>query len=501
MLTADGTYRTRFGPCVRHNGHIYANSPYNLRYGFRRIAALRFPEHPGRDDLYLQNQLDFIHANQHFLRLLQLHIAPAFQKYKGWYIEAREHYDDPHPKRDLRVAAWLQIHADGEEAKRLWLRKVLYKMKKNEIAKFQKYARMIADLGVAASLQGFRSTDFMKKGMQRPFHYHGGTFQFVSSPKISALRRVFQNLIDPTGTFYFAYFSDDACLSIRHRGEIHVFNIDISKCDASHGNQLFAEYVNLAPPRHRDDFKLLVEQLNVPMEIRNPLVPSEKVKLRSTRTRLLSGSTITTTINNLASILIGLAVTQEFDGTIDSIHRGAANVGYKVTAERCPSYSDIQFLKNSPVYDTAGRLHPCLNLAVFLRSSGVCRGDLPGSKNQTLQERAQRFQASLIQGMFPRTHSPFISKLRQSAGNRFLSTRDSERLIAPILAYKRETEIDELPVILTDAELFRRYNLSPLQVAQLNEFAACGCGDFAANSGLSAVLMKDYDGLQAPVIP
>ncbi len=499
VLTADGTYRTRFGPCVRHSGHIFANTAVNIRYGFRRIAGLRFPEHPGLHQLFLSNQSTFIATHSHFLHCLRIHNSPAYDSYLGWYEEARLHHSDPHPKRLLRIRAWEEIHNQGKESERLWLKQAVYKIKRNEIAKSGKYVRMIADLGVPASLQGFRVTYFLKEAMSRPFEYAGGTFQFVKTPTTSVLRDVFSKLQDPPGRFYFVYFSDDSCLSIRHGGRVYIYNVDISKCDASHGDDLFSAYTTIVPDRASSDLKLLVDQLNVPLIVRNPLDPKQKIKCRSLRTRLLSGSTITTTLNNLASLLIGLAIVEVFDGTETSISHGARQAGYKVTVETCLRPEDIQFLKNSPVRDINGVYQPVLNVGVLLRASGVCRGDLPGSARDSLCSRAKTFQQALLTGMYPRTNTPLLSNFRTACKTtRTLSDHDFQRLIHATVAYKHEHNEEDTFTFHTE-DFLRRYNLTSLEVAQLFEFSTLGFGQFAANAGLSSVLNRDYDGLTAPV--
>lgn len=208
-----------------------------------------------------------------------------------------------------------ELLESGDFGKRLWLKKLKLKLKPDEWAKIKGYIRLIGDLGVSASLQGFRSTYYLKVAQSQCLFHDEGHSQFVKAPTYKALLSVFQQLKNPRGRFFYAYFSDDSCLAIRHNGVVYRFNIDISKCDASHSDALFHGYTRLAPERHQDDFKILIEQLQLPWEVRNPHDRKERLKFRTKRIRLASGSTITTTINNFAILLILKGILQAFDGT------------------------------------------------------------------------------------------------------------------------------------------------------------------------------------------
>jgi hypothetical protein len=217
QICHDGTYRTRFGPAVDHNGVIYANSPHNLSLGLRRLTAARFPEEPGKHQEYMRRQERFIEKNDAFIRFLRDLYAPIVGQFKGFYQELRDHVSDPHPKKELREHAYAELQESGAlHEKYFGTRSVTYKNKKNEIAKPGKYIRLIGDLKVPASLQGFVLTKLLKDAMSEEFVYGDCTFYFCAKPRTSILQSVFEKLISPPTRSYFVFFSDDSCYSRRN---------------------------------------------------------------------------------------------------------------------------------------------------------------------------------------------------------------------------------------------------------------------------------------------
>ena len=260
---------------------------------------------------------------------------------------------------------------------------------------------LFRSLGVNASLLGFVVTGLVKKAQHaKPINVYGGEMQFCKSPNVRQLTEVFEKLINPPGKFFFVYFSDDSCISIRHNGSVHTYNMDIKSCDASHTGALFRAFTELAPGKAKTDLEALVEQCKSKIKICSTVDRSRKVTLKPLFPRLYSGSTLTTAINNLANIFICLAIVEgSYDGTEAYLKQAAARVGYLIDLELCTVKGDIQFLKHSPVYDTEGRLRPLLNPGVLLRLSGQCKGDLPGQGD--LRQRAIDFQHTLLKGIYP----------------------------------------------------------------------------------------------------
>jgi hypothetical protein len=486
----DGSYRTVFGPSAAHNGVILADSDHNLKGGITRLTAARFPEEPGRHEELRMAQVDYITtpAISMFLRALQNQYSghPDFVNYADARTYALQHHGDTHAKRLLRLASYIEIQEAGEEPSHLWLRSIKYKNKKDEIAKPGKPTRMIADLGVSASLQGFWLTKLLKQAMAtQPIRFDGIEMEFIAKPTPKALTAAFTKLLNPPGRMYFCYFSDDACLGIRVGTEVQTYNIDISKCDASHTGQLFEALVQMTPEKAQDDMRVLVDQCKEPIVITSTCDKSKKVKLVPKEATLYSGSTITTVINNLANILIGFSIgCSEVLGPED-IHKAATVAGYVVTTELCEIPEDIQFLKYSPCRTTTGEYAPLLNLGVIIRASGTCRGDLPGKGD--LAVRAQRFQSALLQGAYPRSHLPFIDAMEAAAGD---TDEASMKVVRKMFEYK---VFDQGPELYFETDsAYLRYRLNAADYSDMRTFSEMSVGDTYCGSIIDKILGKDY---------
>jgi hypothetical protein len=435
--------------------------------------------------------------------MLRASYAKHFEDYQGATLEALQHYADPHEKKLLRIHAMAELieNGDVEDSRSLWVKSVLWKLKKNEWAKPGKKPRSIGDLGVGASLLGFRLTHFLKTAQaNEPVEINGGHMSFCKSPDPFELERHFKNLIDPPGRFYLLYFSDDACLAIRNprTKKVDRYNLDISSCDASHGPGLFNELICLMPDGPtKDDMTRLVKQCAAPLRIYSCSGDKrERVVMRPTSPRLYSGSTITTGINNLANLCIGLAISQldytgvlDNDGVCQEIVRAAASAGYIITgANPLEFIEDIQFLKNSPVLDIQGNWRPLVNLGVFLRASGACNGDLPGTG--PLRPRAEAFQRGLLKCTFPYASSALIGILNKRLGTGpTLITKD----VADSMWYKTRDNPNYPPFIADDTSMYRRYGLDGVDVCELEyDFGSMGYGEHYHGPSVSKILDKDY---------
>lgn len=493
---------------------IFENNDQNVSLAFRRMTALRQPPEdylPDRPALeryqafhneLKNNQQLFVENNQNFFEKLRLLYTSYFESYLGMEEECRQHYDDPHAKRTIRIEAFKELNDSSEIFKPLWVRKVLYKLKKDEFAKLDKYGRLIGDLGVGASLQGFRVTDFMKVAeAYEPLLENGIRIQFIKSPEQAALRSVFEFLQNPPERGYFCYFSDDSCFCIRINGIVYKFNIDISSCDSSHTHPVFKALIDSTPFIAQADMSALVDQLKLPIKIKSINNPHTSVYLTTTAPHLYSGSTLTTRINNFANQLIALSLSQHDFSTCSNagdveaaIITCARKVGYIVTCQPAKDYSHLQFLKHSPIYDVNGRLQPLLNLGVLLRTTGVCHRDLPG--RGPLRERGRKFQQQLLSGFYPNVSFPLIDNMRKQCIG--VDPTETEKKwimhkLQPMLEYKVDTTAME-PFSLTTQELYRRYDsLHDYQCDELeHDLGNATFGTVIACAAASAILKMDY---------
>ena len=486
----DGSFRTYFGPAVIHSGVIYENSDEDVRLAMRRLTCVRLPEQPGEHLRLMKKQSAWFDANRHIFLMLAERYDGEFEGWSTAFDEAFDHHADPHQKRELRIAAWEELLADGRAfADQVWVRKVLYKIKTGEFAKAGKYPRMIGDLGVTASLRGFRVTKLLKIGMfNHPLYINGGCLFFCIRPDVDTLTYVFSELITPTDRFFFVYFSDDSCISIRvSDGKILRSNLDIATCDASHGRKVFRAVTDATPRRARNVTRDLVKQCELPIEVRSRADAKNKILLEPDEPTLYSGSTLTTSINNIANIAIGIEISRVEDPTLERILLAATNVGYILKGEECQRVQDLQFLKHSPVLDLQGRLRPLLNLGVLLRMSGTCHGDLPGKG--PLQERAEAFQQALLQGAYPRAHFPMVDLMRHDVE---VSEEMSDE-VAFRLRYKVQHQDLDAHWYADSRSVNLRYRLDQYEAMWLEDvFAHGGYRDFYAHPALDKILQKDY---------
>jgi len=312
----------------------------------RRLTCQRQIETPGYHDLLFANQSGFVSSHLNFVGTLSDLYAPHFVEYTDHFTEAREHHADVHPKRLLRIDAYQSMIEDGRIFTcPTWIeRAVTGKEKPDEIAKPGKYPRIIGDYGTEASLLGFRLVEFLKKAQEfEPIEYLGGHMVFCKSPEPDKLVGIFEKLISPPGRYFFVYFSDDSCLSVREGNHVFMYNLDISSCDSSHGPEVFRQFMRLFPDRADEAATLLVEQCFTPVKIMSVDNPRDYLTLQPVTPFLYSGSTITTAINNFACVLFMASIAERGDFTPDGIISGAAYAGYILTVQQCSTYMRYSF--------------------------------------------------------------------------------------------------------------------------------------------------------------
>jgi len=511
----DHTYRTRFFAYTAHNGVIYRDNTYNLMLAFKhRMLACRIP--PSTTELAAYDWDCLLADNQQhalikytpvLLQLLSSSYEYTTNDYRTALEEWSDHYADTHPKKRLRVEWSTEAIDTGDIADHVWRTRttrpiVRIKFKKNEWAKPGKVGRSIGDLGVGMSLQGFITMMYYKNAMSsNDLVLTNGVAHFCSVPSAESLVNVFTNLIEPSTTFYLAYFSDDSCLSIRSPdGNTHIFNVDISSCDASH-RSIFSLLLDLAPPALKHDVSVLIDQLSLPIRIESSELDAHGKNFfltgQFTCPRLFSGSVVTTTLNNLAELLFACAL-DEVDWANDNatiqnqVVAAFQSVGYMCTMQPCHIPGHLQFLKHSPTFDTSGELHAVLNIGVLLRLSGTCTYDLPGRGD--IRERARAFQASLLHGIYLNTHFTLIDRMRRSCSSRL----PVDLTLAASHIDGKDVVRETTPTYFDDHELYSRYSLFPHEITELNDFLGhAGYGDSVSCTAIDKILALDYS-LGAP---
>lgn len=442
------------------------------------------------------NQILFFENHEAIVDELRESYSNVMSQFSNHVGEAEEHHSDPHAKKLLREQAWNELIETGEVSGDTWLRYVTYKMKKDEWAKPGKEPRMIGDLKVPASLLGFRVTKYLKMAMnQKPFEYCGGTIYFCATPSHEELKYVFESLLNPPGRFFFVYFSDDSCLSMRMPdGSVMRGDVDISSCDGSHGPSVFEALVRLADGSAREALRCLVKQCEAPIRIYD-LEDSGKryVQLRPHGPRLYSGSTLTTAINNLANIMIAVSIAEADIRSPSDVLDAANKAGYIVTYKTTAIFEEVTFLKHSPVRDVHGEWQPVLNIGVLLRMSGVCKFDLPGRGDITA--RAKAFQRALLQGAYPRTSFTLVDNMKRAvSGSDPRCDAAAAKTVAKMLAYKVDHTRHSLEThSFRSEDLYRRYKLLPHEWMELEAvFGQATTGTYYASPAATKILDLDY---------
>jgi hypothetical protein len=477
---------------------MYSRDDNGLSLALRRLTGKRKPEIPGYHERLKENQRLFIEEHGEFFEKIAASYKPYFESIHTAELEAELRYAEPHPKKALRIQAWKELCetggryvSDGWLARSLKRRKpyVTGKMKSQEHAKPGKKTRLIGDIGVAGSLLGAWLAEALKTAQAlEKISYRGGLLVFVKTPDPIVLEEVFANLMSPPCRFYFVFYSDDACFSYWHEGRVYMHNLDISSCDASHTPRLFELLVDLYPSRLQKDIRRVVSQCAAPLRLRSRLTPGQVI-LRPIGPRLYSGSTLTTPINNIANICIGVSLGDVDVITPECIVPAAERAGYIVTGDApLHCYAELQFLKHSPVYECyTGRYIPVINFGVFVRASGVCKGDLPGRGN--LERRARQFQQALVQGIYAHVSSPTLELLRDRD---VVIDRDITRLIEKHYEHRLDRHHESHHFL--DEDLFLRYHPDAQDMLDIQEGARARYGQESNFPVFSRVLQLDYNG-------
>jgi hypothetical protein len=417
----DGSYRLIY--CAwSHNGVVYRNSNHNITVSQSRILKQTFDHIDVSDLILIHKNL----VNKRCIRRLQAKLHQHFISSVGTYglmfDEFVAYALSVHPKRQLRRAALhdlLNNCGRGSLSVHTIVRNVRGKLKLFEIAKPGKAPRLIADLGVEASLiGGFVCKKF--KECMASFRTPGCYSEYIESPDIASLTRVFDKLINLTDKMYFPYFSDDSCISLRCSDGVFLANIDISSCDGTHTTAIFewAQSLLLDTPMY-DNFLRCMHQLQLPLVMSSSAGDRSHIfRLYEGGYQLYSGSTCTTLVNNVACLLFSTAVSQydfrkvKREEVPEILSRIISGCGYKVTIDVCSSPQDLQFLKHSPNIQNL----PWLNFGPILRSMGIAKfGYIPRTRgvSRDLKTQCFYFEQSKIKGLCNAGSSAYIRLLAE----------------------------------------------------------------------------------------
>lgn len=306
--------------------------------------------------------------------------------------------NEEHPKRKARQLC-VQNFVDLPF---LWdkpITKVVGKVKW-ETAKYEKVPRQYISLGEEATLFNPEAPRYMKHLMEVPINIDNGSMVFMATPTIDLMTKFaedvtnFHRHVGEIPEYLGYYHSDDShfCCKVYIGGHHCAVSVDadIKKCDLSHSPPLFGLLLGYF---YRAGFSLehttpLFLQMMQNIVLRHPDKTSSDVAFfELAHIMLMTGSTLTTLVNNFACILILCALRKATAGfpwfpdqssLRTTLIQAAKTVGYEITVDltvtvvgALPKLQQVMFLKHFIATDTANRSVAVKCLSTLIRSYGI----------------------------------------------------------------------------------------------------------------------------------
>lgn len=511
-----------------HDGIILAPSNENLSLGLRRLTCKRLQDgigadtvQPDLDHILATNQRAFFASDA--LKRLYSDIANLFDDYcsinnlRKDTLASEELEDfvmEEHIKAKLRQGALREIYEEGRFVDVDWMKSAtLLKCKKYEVSKYKKYIRIIMDLGVHASLQGAQLMAQFKKCINlHEFRYQYTTgrsmmFVFIAKPVIEVLTHYLKMLwFNDTNEDILLVHSDDAMLSfVNESGRREVICCDLKQCDGSQLEPAIEAFFTLL--RADDVVVRLKQQLR--KDIRIVSTQGERVVLSANGLWFPSGHVMTTSANTCSYFAIACCALMG-EGIKNSSHFQAIGkkVGFMIEVVPCSIVQDMQFLKHSLVRTYENDWIATINPGVWMRASGRCFRELPGSKKHSYWERAAEYQALLTYGMIGNVMIPELDGVyvdhtrRKQLQQRGIVEKDLRTLRGYTDKFHFVTceEVNKRPLVKCSVEeYFARYRLTDAELVELCELISqLDVGYFVYSQAVSKILNMDY-GLSCPV--
>jgi len=278
-------------------------------------------------------------------------------------------------------------------------------------------------------------------------------------------------------------------------------NMDIKAADGSNYAPVFniLEEAMDVDSRYQDHVHGAFDQLWLPIKVRNPVIRKglkrESVRLTPTQQTLYSGSTLTTTTNNMANTLIFLAFMKVYSPRYTKkrnqrlLELAAEKMGYIVRFDLATNYQELQFLKHSPARGNDGSIQAVLNIGVWLRGFGSCPGDLPGKKGQSLEERAKIYDSEIIRGRVHAGNHPIKYAFDTKVVSQRVDVPQNERWRSWLEMNISGRQTAEVSL----EELAKRYDVSVLELEELCDgIRRLRYGSQLSLRCISVIMDKDY---------
>lgn len=514
-------YTTMFGPVFHGPWLIYDDTPRNLDKAHTRITACReapndyrvlmreygfltaFKTDPHERNLewenFLQNQNRLAHTGlgkgRGHARILHSLLGGVRQRLNEKLSRLRDTATEinffarmKHAKQKIRIAAIQELidHAQND-CFGLMTRRIAGKLKLFERAKPGKYPRLIGDYSTPGSLLGGFLCEILKSCYGHYSINSGGYFEFIKTSDPVKLDEMGRKLRSGTEDLFY-YHSDDSLMRLGGK----FFEMDISSCDTSNTPGVFNNLTRLFSdfPQFHDIIARTVRQCQNRVTVKHPFDKKAKIHLSPVRPVEYSGTTLTTSLNNLASLSIMMSIHKRRASTAAQITAAAIAVGYVVTVEERKTLEQCQFLKHSWWTNSSGEVRSFLNLGPILRSFGTCRRDLPGRGD--LQRRARAWNAAAVTAYMHTGENRLLRELRQ-----VYNSRDKVTLPEEIMKHCHTQKRDVIP----DEAYLKRYNIPDCEWRNLCNLVNCCEFGVIRCRAVEAIYQVDYGLDSRPVIP
>jgi len=378
-----------------------------------------------------------------------------------------------HPKKAMRLRAWAEL-IDACQLDGLFTKTITGKVKLMEKAKPGKYPRLIGDYTCPGSLLGGFLCEIIKKCFfEVSLADMSGTFCYMPSIEPEFLSEMATELFSGNRSFYGVFFSDDSIFRTHGR----VFEMDISSCDMSNSSAIFdvVQFLTTGNEFCRDVMRKNIDQNRLPLIIPDPENLSTTLKLYPAYPIEFSGTTLTTLLNNVASLLIQFSIYWHKSSTPEEVIAAADFVGYKVTVAERSDPEEAQFLKHSFYVDEDGKYQSFLNLGAILRSFGSCDRD-------ACQDPAW-WNASVLAGYKHSGRSSIQIALEKKYPFKY---RKSHRLPQDMTKHFSVGVRPDVP----DLVLCKRYKVTPDEIQELSLLLEIG--NIYNTSALQKIYKVDY---------
>jgi len=409
----------------------------------------------------------------------------------------------PHDKRNLRMRVGKMLIGANVLGDDVFCPEVKAEVK-DEFVKVGKPPRLFFSLGVEAPMYGGAWLALAKEDMKGERVIHMKTYvlylRFCDTNKPLDMSERFAELYDRVHSsersVTIDFFSDDMVVVGNLCGRMF-WEVDISMCDGSNGFGTFyiaaQRLLDLGVPR--EIVHGLLQQCMRPFRITNPANRSEYLLCQFLTCYLVSGTVLTTFVDNWASLMIVSAIAAAFDEGVfcpERILDWVREVGYIVTIEVRAEFEQLTMLKRHPCRATDGTWCAPLCLGAHLRGFGkiMCQLDqsvVPNSTGQHIDVRARRFLCGVTSSWVNEPSDPVRDALRLA----FPPAQDVNLPIEFRKHYDPTATRDRRS--LDVSSLCQRYNLDPMELLTFAEtLQKTTIGSIVESRVLAEIYKVDY---------